>query len=47
MTERIRKEAGVAIGGTTPECAWNDSRMPRKASFTVAEVAAKIRTMHL
>ena len=32
---------------TTPECVWNDSRMPRKHSFTVAEVAAKIRTMHL
>jgi hypothetical protein len=32
---------------TTPECAWNNSRMPRKPSFTVAEIADKIQTMHL
>jgi hypothetical protein len=46
-SERIRKEAGVASGGITPEYAWNDSRMSRKPSFMVAEGAAKIRTMHL
>lgn len=46
-SERIRKEAGVASGGITPEYAWNDSKMSRKPSFMVAEGAAKIRTMHL
>jgi len=46
-SDRIREEAGVASGGTTPECAWNDSRMARKPSVTVAKDAAKIRNMHL
>ena len=46
-SERILKEAGVVSGGATPECAWNDSRMPRKPSFTVAEGAAKIRAVRL
>ena len=46
-SERIRKEAGVVSGGTTPEVAWNASRIPQKPSVTVAEDAAQIRTMHL
>jgi len=44
-SKRILKE--VASGGATRECAWNDSRIPRKPSFTVAEGAAQIRTMYL
>jgi hypothetical protein len=46
-SDSIREEAGVASGGTSPECAWNNLRMPRKTSVTVAENAAKIRTMQL
>jgi hypothetical protein len=46
-SERIRKEAVVASGGTSPEIASNDSRMPWKTSVTTAEDAAKIGPKYL